>query len=99
MIVFCRKRKCPSLGLILIFFACHLIYKGYMGYITYIFDTGASEMGFKDLDELSNLPLEREMDFTIVQNLGIKPSFFLPPYRMAPTVLKELKNPIIRFGR
>ena len=40
--------------------------------------------------ELLGLPLEREIEFGIDVILGIEP-ISIPPYRMAPTELKELK--------
>ena len=42
------------------------------------------------LDDLPGLPLEREIDFPIDLVSGIAP-ISLPPYRMAPAELKELK--------
>ena len=42
-------------------------------------------------DDLPGLPLEREIDFPIDLVSGIAP-ISLPPYRMAPAELKELKT-------
>ena len=42
-------------------------------------------------DDLPGLPLEREIDFPIDLVLGTTP-ISLPPYRMEPSELKELKT-------
>ncbi len=43
------------------------------------------------LEELSGLPLEREIDFKIDVKLATR-LISIPPYRMAPIELKELKK-------
>ena len=43
------------------------------------------------LEDLPRLPLDRELEFGIDLLLGSVP-ISLPPYRMAPTELKELKT-------
>ena len=42
------------------------------------------------LEDLSSLPLNRELEFEI-ELLPGSTLVFIPPYRMAPTELKELK--------
>ena len=42
-------------------------------------------------EELPGLPPEREIEFCIDVVPGMNP-IFMPPYRMAPTELKELMN-------
>ena len=42
------------------------------------------------LDDISGLPPEREVEFTIDLILGTEP-IYIPPYRMAPAELRELK--------
>ena len=65
-------------------------------------DTRSSEMGLEDVpvvrdfpdvfpDDLLGLPPEREIDFPIDLVPGIAP-ISLPPYRMAPAELKDLKT-------
>ena len=41
-------------------------------------------------DDIAGLPLDREVEFTIDLIPGAEP-IFIPPYRMAPTELRELK--------
>ena len=41
-------------------------------------------------DDISGLPLDREVKFTIDLILGTEP-ISIPPYRMAPAELRELK--------
>ncbi len=43
------------------------------------------------LEELPGLPLKREIEFYIDIILGTNP-IFMPPYKMAPTELMELKE-------
>ena len=73
-----------------------------MGYLAHVVDTHSSEMGLEDVpvvrdfpdvfpDDLPGLPPEREIDFLIDLVPGIAP-ISLPPYRMAPAELKELKT-------
>lgn len=88
--------------MISIFFACCLLYKGYVGYLAYVYDTKTSEARLKDvlvvqdflvvfLDEFLSLPLKREMEFAI--NLILEAKLIsLPPCRMTLTEMKELKT-------
>ena len=50
------------------------------------------EVKFPDVfpDDIAGLPLEREVEFTIDLIPGTEP-IFIPPYRMAPAELRELK--------
>lgn len=41
--------------------------------------------------DLSGLPLERDIDFAIEVDLATKP-ISIPPYRLAPTKLKDLNT-------
>ena len=79
-----------------------LLQKGCKGYLAHIVDTRSSEVGFEDVpvvrdfpdvfpDDLPGLPPEREIDFPIDLVPGTSP-ISLPPYRMAPAELKELKT-------
>ena len=75
--------------------------KGCKGYLAHVVDTRSNEArlegvpvvrDFLDVfsDDLPGLPPEREIDFPIDFVTGTTP-ISLPPYRMAPTELKELK--------
>ena len=78
-----------------------LLQKGCKGYLAHVVDIRSSEVGFEGvpvvrdfpdvfLDDLPSLPPKREIDFPIDLVPGTAP-ISLPPYRMAPTELKELK--------
>ena len=94
-------RRAPS-GLISAIYARCLLQKGCTGYLAHVVDTRSSEMGLEDApvvrdfpdvfpDDLPGLPPEREIDFPIDLVPGTAP-ISLPPYRMAPDELKELKT-------
>ena len=79
-----------------------LLQKGCKGYLAHVVDTRSSEVRLEDVpvvrdfldvfpDDLLGLPPEREIDFPIDLVPGTSP-ISLPPYRMAPTELKELKT-------
>ena len=93
-------RRAPS-GLISAISARCLLQKGCKGYLAHVVDTRSNEArlegvpvvrDFLDVfpDDLPGLPLEREIDFPIDLVLGTAP-ISLPPYRIAPVELKELK--------
>ncbi|XP_052882707.1 uncharacterized protein LOC108459261 [Gossypium arboreum] len=78
-----------------------LLQQGCSAYLAYVInsDSVGSQCGkiqtvskFPDVfpEELSGLPLDREVKFTIEVYLGTAP-ISIPPYRMSPTKLKELK--------
>ena len=94
-------RRAPS-GLISAISARCLLQKGCKGYLAHVVDTRSSEVSLEDVsmvrdfldvfpDDLPGLPPEREIDFPIYLVPGTTP-ISLPPYRMAPTGLKELKT-------
>ena len=79
-----------------------LLQKGCKGYLAHVVDTRSSEVRLEDVpvvrdfldvfpDDLPGLPPEREIDFPIDLVPGTAP-ISLPPYRMAPAELKELKT-------
>ena len=79
-----------------------MIKDGCKAYLANIVDTSKVSPGVIDvpivrefldvfLDELSGLPLHREVDFEINTILGAVP-ILIAPYRMAPLELKELKK-------
>ena len=96
-----ERRRAPS-GLIFAISARCLLQKGCKGYLAHVVDTRSSKVGFEDVpivrdfpdmfpDDLPGLPPEREIDFPIDLVPGTAP-ISLPPYRMAPAELKELKT-------
>ena len=96
-----ERRRAPS-GLIFAISARCLLQKGCKGYLAHVVDTRSSEVSLEDvpvvrdfldvfLDDIPGLPPERELDFPINLVLGIAP-ISLPPYRMTPAELKELKT-------
>ncbi|EOY14055.1 Retrotransposon protein, putative [Theobroma cacao] len=75
--------------------------KGYPAYLAHVIDILREELKLENVpvvsefpdvfpDELPRLLPDREFEFTIDLLLGTT-SISIPPYRMAPTVLKELK--------
>ena len=79
-----------------------LIQKCCKGYLAHVVDTRSSEVRLKDVpvvrdfldvfpDYLPGLPPKREIDFPIDLVRSTAP-ISLPPYRMAPAKLKELKT-------
>ena len=96
-----ERRRAPS-SLISAISARCLLQKGCKGYLAHVVDTRSSEVRLEDVtvvrdfldvfpDDLPGLPPEREIDFPIDLVPGIAP-ISLPPYRMAPAELKELKT-------
>ncbi|XP_060674056.1 uncharacterized protein LOC132804125, partial [Ziziphus jujuba] len=78
-----------------------LLNKGCQGYLAHVIDTRVSGVRLEDMpvvrdfpdvfpEELPGLPPEREVDFPIELIPGTVP-ISLPPYRMAPAELRELK--------
>ena len=95
-----ERRRTPS-GLISAIYARCLLRKGCSGFPAHIVDTRSDEARIEDVpvvrdfqdvfpDDLPGPPPEREVDFPIDLVPGMAP-ISLPPYRMAPAELKELK--------
>ena len=100
VIFYGERRRAPS-GLISAISARWLLQKGCKGYLAHVVDTRSNEVRLKDVpvvreflvvfpDDLPSLPPERETDFPIDLVPGTAP-ISLPPYRMVPAELKELK--------
>ena len=81
--------------------AQRMLRKGYQGYLAYVVETGKEGTlvdkipvvrEFPDVfpNDIAGLPPEREVEFTIDLILGTEP-ISIPPYRMAPAELRELK--------
>ena len=101
VVVFYGERRRALSGLISAISARCLFQKGCKGYLAHVVDTRSNEARLEDVpvvrdfldvfpDDLPGLPPEREIDFPIDLIPGIAP-ISLPPYRMAPAELKELK--------
>ena len=78
-----------------------MLRKGCQGYLAYVVETGKEGTlldeipivrEFPDVfpDDIASLPPDREVEFTIDLISGTEP-IFIPPYRMAPAELRELK--------
>ena len=78
-----------------------MLRKGCQGYLAYVVETEKEGIivdeipvvrEFLDVfpDAIAGLPLDREVEFTIDLIPGTEP-IFIPPYRMAPIELRELK--------
>ena len=78
-----------------------MLRKGCQGYLAYVVETGKEgtildeipvvrEFPYVFPDDIAGLPPEREVEFTIDLIPGTEP-ISIPPYRMAPAELRELK--------
>lgn len=99
VVVFHRKYRRPSSGLIFSITMRHLLRKVGEGYLAQVIYTWVNKISLEDVlivkdfpdvfpEELSVLPLEREIDFAIDLVLSTIP-ISSPTYRMTPT---ELRN-------
>ena len=81
--------------------ASKMLRKGCQGYLEFVVDKRQKGTQLEDipivkefpdvfLDDILGLPLDREIEFVIELILGTK-TISIPPYRMAPAELKELK--------
>ena len=81
--------------------ALKMLRKGCQGYLAFVVDRRQEGTWLEDipivkefpyvfLDDISGLPLDREVEFTIDLIPGNAP-ISIPPYRMAPAELRELK--------
>ncbi|WRX18085.1 hypothetical protein QQP08_010572 [Theobroma cacao] len=100
-VVFMGKRQVLPFCVILALKALKLVPKGYLAYLAHVIDISREEPKLENVpavsefpdvfpDELPRLPPDRELEFTIDLLPGTAP-ISIPPYRMAPTELKELK--------
>ena len=82
--------------------AQRILSKGCQGYLAYVVETGKEGTTLDEIpvvrefpdvfpDDISGLPPEREVEFTIDLIPGTEP-ISIPPYRMDPVELKELKS-------
>ena len=102
VIVFQGERRVLPTCLISMIDAVRLVRKGCQAYLAHVIDTTKSEARLEDVpvvnefadvfpDELPGLPPDRELEFAIDLLPGTAP-ISMPPYRMAPTELAELKT-------
>ena len=82
--------------------AKRLLIKGCESYLAHVVDTSVTEVKLENVpvvcefpdvfpEDLPGLPSDRELEFEIEVLLGSAP-ISIPPYRMAPMELKELKT-------
>ena len=100
-----RKEIAPSL--INAMTALKMLRKGCQGYLAFVVDRRQEGTQLEDipivkefpdvfLDDISSLPPDRAIEFVIELIPGTKP-ISIPPYKMAPTELKELKAQLEEF--
>ena len=84
-----------------------MLQKGCQGYLAFVVDRRQEGTRLEDIpivkefpdvfpDDISGLPPDREVEFTIDLILGTEP-ISIPPYRLAPTELRELKAQLEEF--
>ena len=94
-----RREIAPSL--INAMTASKMLQKGCQGYLEFVVDRRQEGTRLEDIpivkefpvvfpDDISALPPDREVEFTIDLIQGTE-SISIPPYRMSPTELRELK--------
>ena len=89
-------RELPS-SMIYVMTTQRMLRKGCQGYLAYVVEIGKEGTLVDEIpvvrefpDDIARLPPEREVEFTIDLIPGTEP-ISIPPYRMAPAELKELK--------
>ena len=87
--------------------AQRMLHKGCQGYLAYVVETGKEGTLVNEIpivrefpnvfpDDITRLPPEREVEFTIDLIPGTEP-ISIPPYRMAPVELRKLKAQLEEF--
>ena len=87
--------------------AQRMLRKGCQGYLAYVVETGKDGTLVDEIpivreflnvfpNDIARLPLDREVEFTIDLIPGTEP-ISIPPYRMAPAELRELKAQLEEF--
>ena len=101
-VVFCGERQAIPSCLIFAVTAFRMINEGCQAYLPYVVDRTQTVNELNDIpvvcefpdvfpEDLPRLPLDRETEFTIEVTPGVAP-ISIPPYRMAPLELQELKK-------
>ena len=94
-------RRELSSNMISIMATQRMLHKGCQGYLAYVVETGKEGTSMDEIlvvrefpdvfsDDIAGLPPEREVEFTIDLIPGTE-HISIPPYRMAPAELRELK--------
>ena len=90
-------RRELSSNMISVMVAQRMLRKGCQGYLAYVVETGKEGTMVDEIpvvrefpDDIAGLPPDREVEFTIDLIPGTEP-ISIPPYRMAPAELRELK--------
>ena len=93
-------RRELSSNMISVMAAQRMLRKGCQGYLTYVVETEKGGTLVDEIpvvgefpDDIAGLPPDREVEFTIDLIPGTEP-ISIPPYRMAPAELRELKAQI-----
>ena len=106
-VVFQGERKMIHSCLISAMSVFKMIRKGCEAYLAHVVDTNTSPTKLEDIpivrefpdvfpDDLPGMPPDRDIEFTIDTIPGTTP-ISIPPYRMAPVELKELKKQLIEL--
>ena len=101
-VVFCGERQAVPSCLVSAITAFRMINEGCTAYLAHVVDKSQTVQVLENLpavsefpdvfpEELPGLPPDREIDFTIEVAPGVAP-ISVPPYRMAPLELQELKK-------
>ena len=100
-VIFRGIRREIAHSLIIAMIASKMLRKGCQGFLAFVVDRRQEGTRLEDIlivkefpdvfpDDISGLPPDREVEFTIDLIPGTEP-ISIPPYRMAPTELRELK--------
>ena len=106
-VIFRGIKREIALSLINTMTASKMLRKGCQGYLAFVVDRRQEGTLLEDIpivkefpnvfpDDISGLPPDREVEFTIDLIPGTKP-IFIPPYRMTPAELRELKAQLEEF--
>ena len=101
-VVFCGDRQVVLSYLVSAMSAFQMIKDGCQAYLAHVIDSSLAAKEIKDIpvvrefpdvfpEDLPGLPPDREIEFTIDVIPGVAP-ISVPPYRMAPLELQELKK-------
>ena len=99
--IFWGIRKEIALSLINAMTTSKMLQKGFQGYLAFVVDKRQEGTRLEDIpivkefpdvfpDDISSLPPDRAIEFVIELIPGTEP-ISIPPYRMVPAELKELK--------